>query len=133
MTEGQTRKLEKSEDIVALRQAVGKWMQEQSFRPIEQVQMATAASELARNTVDHGGGGQVAVEYLETQGRRGIRLTFQDHGPGIQDVEQALQDGYSTAGGLGLGLGGSRRLVNEFQIYSRPGQGTRVIITRWKR
>ena len=95
--------------------------------------MATGpASELARNTVQHGGGGSVRLESVGDGNRVGLRLTFEDHGSGIADVELALQDGYSTSGGLGLGLGGVRRLANEFEIVSRVGEGTRVCIARWR-
>jgi serine/threonine-protein kinase RsbT len=94
--------------------------------------MVTAASELARNTLEHGGGGTARVELLADGGRRGLRLTCEDQGPGIADLQLALKDGYTSRGGLGLGLGGARRLVNEFGIDSRPGAGTRVTITRWK-
>jgi serine/threonine-protein kinase RsbT len=92
----------------------------------------TAASELARNTLHHGGGGRVELQALNDGDRRGVRLVFEDQGPGIADVERALQDGFSTGNGLGLGLGGARRLSNEFEIESKPGAGTRVAITRWK-
>jgi serine/threonine-protein kinase RsbT len=94
--------------------------------------MVTAASELARNTVDYGGGGTVCLELLTEGIRRGVRVTFQDHGPGIPDIDKAMQDHYTTGNGLGLGLGGAKRLVNEFDITSRVGEGTRVVITRWK-
>jgi serine/threonine-protein kinase RsbT len=94
--------------------------------------MITAASELARNALDYGGGGTVLLEALEKDHRRGLRLTFEDQGPGIPDIELALTDGYSSGKGMGMGLGGSRRLVNEFEIESRVGEGTRVTITRWK-
>ena len=92
----------------------------------------TAASELARNTLRHGGGGTVRLEALNDDRRRGLRLVFEDRGPGIADIQLALKDGYSTGGGLGLGLGGAKRLANEFAVSSRPGEGTRVTITRWK-
>ena len=99
---------------------------------VDQTKIVTAASELARNTLDYGGGGQVRVETLENGARRGIRLTFADAGPGIPDVAAALTDGYSTGGGLGLGLGGAKRLSNEFDIKSVVGAGTQVMIARWK-
>src|SRR5438270_567592 len=98
----------------------------------EQTKIVTAASELARNTIDHGGGGSARLQSLRNGGRAGLRLTFEDKGPGIPDIELALKDGYTTGGGLGLGLSGARRLSNEFEIQSRPGEGTRVTITRWK-
>jgi serine/threonine-protein kinase RsbT len=102
------------------------------FNLVEQTKIVTAASELARNTIDHGGGGVARLQSLRNGGRAGLRLTFEDKGPGIPDVELALKDGYTTGGGLGLGLSGARRLSNEFEIQSRPGEGTRVSITRWK-
>jgi len=94
--------------------------------------LITAASELARNTIDYGGGGIARLELLSEGTRRGLRVAFEDQGPGIEDIEQALTDHFTTGNGLGLGLGGARRLVNEFDISSRPGEGTRVVITRWK-
>ena len=115
-----------------VRQAVRAWTVELGFSLVEQTKIVTAASELARNTVDYGGGGTVRMEMLEQRGRVGLRLTFEDKGPGIEDLELALKDGYTSGGGLGLGLGGARRLANEFEIASRPGEGTRVAITRWK-
>ena len=95
--------------------------------------MVTAASELARNILEHGGGeGTVFMEFVTHHGKNGIRLTFEDKGPGISDIEQALKDGYTSGSGLGLGLSGAKRLVNEFEIASRVGEGTRVSITRWR-
>ena len=120
-----------SEDIVKVRQTVRAWAVQIGFNLVDQTKMVTAASELARNTVTYGGGGTVELETLTQGGRRGLRLTFSDQGPGIADVEQALRDGFTTGGGLGLGLGGARRLVNEFEIRSQPGVGTSVRITRW--
>jgi serine/threonine-protein kinase RsbT len=99
---------------------------------VDQTKIVTAASELARNTLIHGGGGVTRFEALQEGGRLGLRLTFEDKGPGIADVAQALRDGFTTRYGLGLGLGGARRLSSEFDIASAPGQGTRVRITRWK-
>jgi serine/threonine-protein kinase RsbT len=119
-------------DIVAVRQAVRRWAVELSFSAVEQTKIVTAASELARNTWVYGGGGTVRLESVENGIRRGLRLTFEDQGPGIPDVEQALVDGYTTGKGLGMGLSGSKRLVNEFEIDSRVGEGTRVTVTRWK-
>jgi serine/threonine-protein kinase RsbT len=121
-----------STDIVLIRQAVRKWTAELGFSLVDQTKMITAASELARNTLDYGGGGVVNLELLQEGAKRGLRLTFEDHGPGIADVEQALTDGFTSGKGMGLGLGGSRRLVNEFEISTRVGEGTRVTITRWK-
>jgi serine/threonine-protein kinase RsbT len=121
-----------SSDVVLVRQAVRKWATELGFSLVDQTKIVTAASELARNTLDHGGGGTVRLEMLTEGFRRGLRLTFEDQGPGIPDIALALSDGYTSAGGMGMGLGGSRRLVNEFEIASRVGEGTRVTITRWK-
>ena len=121
-----------SEDIVRIRQAVRSWAIRQGFTLVDQTKIVTAASELARNTIDYGGGGEVRLQALKEGFRYGLRLTFIDQGPGIPDIELALQDGYTTGSGLGLGLGGARRLVNEFEIVSRPGEGTRVMIARWK-
>jgi serine/threonine-protein kinase RsbT len=121
-----------SEDVVLVRQAVRKWSVEQGFSLVEQTKMITAASELARNTLVYGGGGAVRLESLEDGIRKGLRLTFEDQGPGIPDIDLALTDGYTTGKGMGMGLSGSKRLVNEFAIDSRVGEGTRVVITRWK-
>lgn len=121
-----------SEDVVTVRQHVRKAALDVGFSLVDQTKIVTAASELARNTLIHGRGGHVTIEVLDTGGRRGLRATFEDQGPGIPDIDRALQDGFTTAGGLGLGLGGARRLVNDFQIDSKPGQGTRVTIVRWK-
>ncbi len=127
-----TLEVRSSTDIVLIRQAVRKWTAELGFSLVDQTKMITAASELARNTLDYGGGGVVNLESLQEGTKRGLRLTFEDHGPGIADVEQALTDGFTSGKGMGLGLGGSRRLVNEFEISTRVGEGTRVTITRWK-
>jgi len=102
------------------------------FSLVEQTKMVTAASELARNALDHGGGGKVQLQVLNNEMRRGLKLTFIDEGPGIQDLEQALRDGFSTGSGMGLGLSGAKRLANEFEIESVPGKGTKVMITRWR-
>lgn len=127
----ETQRLHAPEDIVAVRQAVRAWSIDLGFRVVDQTRIVTAASELARNALDHGGGGSVLLEALTDGPRRGLRLTFEDQGPGIADPETALRDGFTTGGGLGLGLGGARRLSNEFDLVSLPGQGTRVTITRW--
>ena len=121
-----------STDIVLIRQAVRKWSGELGFSLVDQTKMITAASELARNSLDYGGGGAVVLEMIQDGIKRGLRLIFEDQGPGIADINLALTDGYTTGKGMGLGLGGARRLVNAFEISSRPGEGTRVTITRWK-
>jgi serine/threonine-protein kinase RsbT len=121
-----------SEDIVRARQAVRNWAIRQGLSLVDQTKIVTAASELARNTLDYGGGGEMQVRALQEGLRRGLRLTFIDQGPGILDIELALKDGYTTGSGFGLGLGGARRLVNEFEIASKPGEGTRITITRWR-
>ena len=123
--------LRAQEDVVSVRQTVRSHAVAIGLSLVDQTKLVTAASELARNTVVHGGGGTARLEVIQEANRRGIRLTFEDHGPGIRDVEQALKDGYSTGNGLGLGLGGARRLTNEFAIQSQPGAGTRVVITQW--
>jgi serine/threonine-protein kinase RsbT len=121
-----------AEDVVLVRRITREWSIAAGFSLVDQTKMVTAASELARNMIVHGGGGNVMFEALNSESRRGLRLTFEDQGPGIEDIELAMRDGQSSKGGLGLGLGGSKRLVNEFAISSRPGEGTRVCITRWK-
>jgi len=123
--------LRAQEDVVSVRQTVRSHAVAIGLSLVDQTKLVTAASELARNTVVHGGGGTARLEVIQEANRRGVRLTFEDHGPGIRDVEQALKDGYSTGNGLGLGLGGARRLTNEFAIESKPGAGTRVVITQW--
>jgi serine/threonine-protein kinase RsbT len=120
------------EHIVIVRQAVRQRAVDLGFSLVDQTKIVTAASELARNTLIHGGGGRAVIEVIHDGSRRGIRLTFEDTGPGIADIQQAMRDGFSTAGGLGLGLSGAKRLSNEFAIRSTPGQGTSVTITRWK-
>ncbi len=127
-----TMQIQASDHVVLVRQAVRKWAIDLGFSLVDQTKMITAASELARNTLDYGGGGTVRLEALENGHRRGLRLTFEDQGPGIPDIDKALTDGYTTGKGLGMGLSGSKRLVNEFEIASRVGEGTRVTITRWK-
>lgn len=120
------------EDIVASRQKVRALTQQLKFSLVDQTKMITAASELSRNTVVHGGGGQMRWEVLEQGLKRGLRLHFEDSGPGIPDLQLALTDGWTSGGGMGLGLPGSKRLVHEFDLQSTPGQGTHVCITRWK-
>jgi serine/threonine-protein kinase RsbT len=121
-----------SADVSRVRQLVRVWATDLAFSLIDQTKVVTAASELARNTLVYGGGGTLLLEALQDDRRCGLRLTFEDQGPGIPDVNLALTDGYTTGVGLGLGLGGARRLSNEFYIESRPGEGTRVTIVRWK-
>jgi serine/threonine-protein kinase RsbT len=121
------------EHVARVRQVVRQFAVELNFSIVDQTKIVTAASELARNIMVHGGGeGAAQVEQLEENGRKGLRIHFVDTGPGIPDISRALQDGYTTASGLGLGLGGAKRLVNDFEIESEPGKGTRVSITRWK-
>ena len=131
-SETETLPIRSETDIVLIRQAVRNRTAELGFSLVDQTKMITAASELARNSLDYGGGGVVHFQIVENGVKRGLQLTFQDEGPGIQDVDLAMSDGYSTGKGMGLGLGGARRLVNTFEITSRVGHGTRVTITRWK-
>jgi|SRR5262245_35375694 len=119
------------DDVVRVRQQVRARAVEAGFGLLDQTKIITAASELARNTLDYGGGGDVTIEILK-EPRRGVRITFEDQGPGIADIDAALKDGFTTGTGLGLGLGGAKRLASEFSIFSKPGQGTRVTIARWK-
>ena len=119
-------------DVVMVRQQVRSWAVNQGFGLVDQTKIVTAASELARNALIYGGGGTMSLEALNNGVRKGLRLTFEDHGPGIADTELAMKDGYTTGTGLGLGLSGAKRLSNEFELRSKPGEGTRVTITRWK-
>ena len=121
-----------SEDVVRVRQAVRALAMRAGMTLVDQTKIVTAASELARNTLDYGGGGTVTMESVTNGSRSGLRLTFEDSGPGIPDIDLALKDGWTTGGGLGLGLSGAKRLSNEFNIHSQVGEGTRVVITRWK-
>jgi serine/threonine-protein kinase RsbT len=121
-----------SDDVVRVRQLARAMALEAGLGLVDQTKIITAASELARNTLDYGGGGFVLAELVQAPGRRGLRLTFEDNGPGIPDIEAALKDGFTTGKGMGLGLGGAKRLSNEFSIHSKPGEGTKVVITRWK-
>ena len=120
-----------SEDIVRVRQRVRAVAVEAGLSLVDQTKIVTAASELARNTLDYGGGGHVELELVSAP-RRGVRLRFADEGPGIKDIDAALRDGFTSGKGLGLGLGGAKRLSSEFSIDSAPGRGTRVVIARWK-
>lgn len=128
----ETLEIRSSADVVAVRQATRAMAERSGLTLVDQTKLVTAASELARNTLDYGGGGTVRLEAVENGNRRGVRLTFEDQGPGIANVTEALKDGFTTGRGLGLGLGGARRLVNEFAIDSALGHGTRVVIARWK-
>ena len=121
-----------SEGVVTIRQRAREFALDARLSLVDQTKLITAASELARNMVVYGGGGTVLLEHIEQDNRGGVRITFEDQGPGIADVTLALRDGYTTGGGLGLGLGGAKRLVNEFELRSAPGQGTTISITRWK-
>lgn len=120
------------DDVVKARQAVRAKAIELGFSLVDQTKLVTAASELARNTLAYGGGGSMQLEVIDSGIRRGLRMIFEDQGPGIADVDLALKDGYTTGGGMGLGLGGSKRLMNELEITSRVGEGTRVVATKWK-
>jgi serine/threonine-protein kinase RsbT len=120
------------EDVVRVRQSTREAALAQGFSLVDQTKLVTAASELARNTLDYGGGGEVEIARLSEPPRRGVRLVFSDEGPGIADVESALKDGYTSGGGLGLGLGGAKRLSNEFSIVTKVGEGTQVTIARWR-
>ncbi len=121
-----------SDDVVRVRQLARSLAVDSGLSLVDQTKIVTAASELARNALDYGGGGCLVAEIVENVGRRGVRLTFEDRGPGIADIATALKDGFTTGKGMGLGLGGARRLSNEFYIDSSPGHGTRVTIVRWK-
>jgi serine/threonine-protein kinase RsbT len=126
------RSIQSSEDVVSVRQAVRQQAVELGFNLVDQTKIVTAASEIARNTLQYGGGGTLRVEAIHEGQRRGLRLVFEDKGPGITDIELAMKEGYTSGTGLGLGLPGARRLSSEFSIYSRPGEGTRVTLARWR-
>jgi serine/threonine-protein kinase RsbT len=128
----ETVDIRSSDDVVRVRQVARTLALGAGLSLVDQTKIITAASELARNTLDYGGGGSVLAELVELSGRRGLRLTFEDRGPGIADIDAALTDGYTTGKGMGLGLGGAKRLSNEFSIHSKPGEGTKVVIARWK-
>ncbi len=119
-------------DVVLVRQRVRAWTEEMKFSLVEKTKIVTAASELARNALEHGGGGQLDISLLIRGVQRGVQLVFSDNGPGIADVNLALKDGYASGQGMGLGLGGSKRLMNEFSIETEIGQGTKVTCIRWK-
>src|SRR3954470_24616074 len=128
----ETLPVRNEQDIVLARQAVRKLTQDLGFGLVDQTKLVTAASELARNVVVYGMGGTLTCETLIESGRKGLRLHFVDQGPGIEDLAQAMTDGWTSGKGMGLGLSGAKRLVNDFEIESNPGKGTRVTITRWK-
>jgi serine/threonine-protein kinase RsbT len=127
----ETLPVREASDILLVRQLVRECATALGFSVLDQTKLLTAASELGRNTLIHGGGGTMLLETFVKNDRRGLRITFEDEGPGIADLEQAMTDGFTTKGGMGLGLGGSKRLVNEFEVVSRVGEGTRVTATRW--
>ncbi|ARV63160.1 anti-sigma regulatory factor [Nostocales cyanobacterium HT-58-2] len=128
----ETMSIQSSQDVVLVRQKVRQFAVKLGFSLVDQTKIVTAASELARNTLDYGGGGTVKLEALQDGTRQGLQLVFEDSGPGIPDIDLALKDGYTTGGGLGMGLSGAKRLMNEFNIVSRVGEGTCVTITKWK-
>lgn len=128
----ETLSIQSSADVVLVRQAVRQFAIELGFSLVDQTKIVTAASELARNTLDYGKGGTVELEALQNDSRKGLRLTFTDQGPGIPDIDLALKDGYTTGGGLGMGLSGAKRLVNEFNLVSTVGEGTCITVTKWK-
>lgn len=132
MSQSGTLQVQNNQDVVLVRQAVRQLTTELSFSLVDQTKMVTAASELARNTVIYGGGGVVDWAIVSNGERTGLSLTFKDSGVGIPDIQKAMTDGWTTGSGLGMGLPGARRLVNDFSIASEPGQGTTVTITRWK-
>ncbi|HEX7153044.1 MAG TPA: anti-sigma regulatory factor [Thermoanaerobaculia bacterium] len=131
-TRSETVEVRSSAEVVSVRHLVRRWAVECGFTLVEQTKIVTAASELARNMVDYGGGGVLHLSALDDGIRKGLRLSFEDHGPGIADTAQALRDGFTSGGGMGLGLGGAKRLSNEFELKTAPGEGTTVTITRWK-
>ena len=128
----ETFELRAAEDIVRVRQLARTWAVSIGFSLVDQTKIVTAASELARNTIDYGGGGSVRMRWLVNGARAGLRMDFVDSGPGIANLELAMRDGYTTGSGLGLGLSGTRRLMSDFEIESTPGKGTRVSVARWK-
>ena len=132
MSKRETLEIRSSSDIVHVRQQVRGWAVAMGFGLVDQTKIVTAASELARNTVDYGKGGTVTLETLQLGSRKGLRLVFEDKGPGIPDIELAMTDGYTSDRGLGLGLSGSKRLMHEFEIVSKVGKGTKIAIVRWR-
>lgn len=130
--QSETQEVRVAEDVVRVRQAVRKRAIALGFNLVDQTKIVTAASEIARNTIDYGGGGTLTMDALRAGIRKGLRLVFADKGPGIADIAKVLQDGYTTGTGLGLGLSGAKRLSSEFDIQSKPGEGTTVTLVRWK-
>jgi serine/threonine-protein kinase RsbT len=128
----ETMPVARSDDVVRVRQAVRTKAVDAGFSLVDQTKLITAASEIARNTVDYGGGGTLLLETLREGARRGVRLTFADEGPGISDIERAMTDGYTSGSGLGLGLSGAKRLCNEFNIKTEVGKGTIITLARWR-
>ena len=128
----ETVPIQSSSDVVLARQKVRLWATEMKFTLVDQTKLVTAASELARNALEHGKGGHMVIEKVTNSIKDGLKLVFEDKGPGIPDIETALRDGFTSGGGMGLGLGGSKRLVNDFHIESAPGKGTRITVVRWK-
>ena len=131
-TRADTLQIRVSDDVVRVRQEVRARAVEVGLSLVDQTKIVTAASELARNTLEYGGGGECLVEAIHDAGRKGLRLTFEDKGPGIPDLDLALKDGWTSGKGLGLGLSGAKRLSDTFEIHSKVGEGTRVVISRWK-
>jgi serine/threonine-protein kinase RsbT len=125
-------KIDTAEDIVRVRQSVRKAAVSLGFGIVDQTKIVTASSELARNTLDYGGGGFAQLEVVQNDRKKGLRVIFEDRGPGIPDVERALTDGFTSGNGMGLGLGGAKRPSHEFEIFSKIGEGTRVSVLRWK-
>jgi len=132
VSKSETLPIKDSSDVVFVRQRVRVWATNLKLSLVDQTKIVTAASELGRNTLEHGGGGELEIAEVVDGIRKGIRLSFSDKGPGIADIKQALTDGFTSKHGMGLGLGGSKRLMNEFDIKSAPGEGTTVTVTRWK-
>jgi serine/threonine-protein kinase RsbT len=124
--------LKTNDEVVTIRQRTREFAVDVNLSLVDQTKLITAASELGRNMVVYGGGGTVTLEHVEVNARHGVRITFEDHGPGIADIPQALRDGFTSGGGLGLGLGGAKRLVHDFDLRSEVGQGTTIVVTRWK-
>ena len=131
-TRSETHQIRTAPDIVNVRQVVRGWCLAIGMGLVDLTKIVTAASEIARNTLDYGKGGTMLLEELRDGLRAGVRLTFHDEGPGIPDIDRAMTDGYTSGSGMGLGLGGTRRLVDDFALTSTPDVGTRVTITKWK-